>query len=209
MRKDFLLEFRTGYAISGILLYLVSTVYIVSISFQKIKPEAWIALFWIIILFTSINAITKSFVQESNNRQLYFYSLANPIAIILSKILYNIFLLACLSFLTWAAMAFMAGNPILESGIFVLALFLGSVGFSINLTFVSAIAVKANNSATLMAILSFPVIIPILLLLIKLTAVSIDLMNDTSIQNDISLLIAIDLLLLAMTLVLYPFLWRD
>lgn len=208
LRKDFLLEFRTGYAISGIFLYLIGTVYIVSRAFQMIKPESWNALFWIIILFASVNAVTKSFVQESNTRQLYFYSLANPIAMILSKIIYNVILLLALSFLTWGAMSFMTINPILKPDVFSLALVLGSLGFSINFTFISAIAVKANNSSTLMAILSFPLIVPILLLLVDLTAVSIGLL-EKSIDSDIYLLIAIDLLLLAMTLVLYPFLWRD
>lgn len=208
LRKDFLLEFRTGYAISGIFLYLIGTVYIVSRAFQMIKPESWNALFWIIILFASVNAVTKSFVQESNTRQLYFYSLANPIAMILSKIIYNVILLLALSFLTWGAMSFMTINPILKPDVFSLTLVLGSLGFSINFTFISAIAVKANNSSTLMAILSFPLIVPILLLLVDLTAVSIGLL-EKSIDSDIYLLIAIDLLLLAMTLVLYPFLWRD
>jgi heme exporter protein B len=208
LQKDFLLEFRTGYAISGIFLYLFGTVYIVSRAFQQIKPESWNALFWIIILFASVNAVTKSFVQESNQRQLYFYSIANPIAILLSKIIYNILLLLALSFLTWGALSFMTIDPILKPDVFSLTLLLGSVGFSINFTFISAIAVKANNNSTLMSILSFPLVIPVLLLLVKLTANSIGLIEQ-DITNDILLLLGIDLLLLAMTLVLYPFLWRD
>jgi heme exporter protein B len=59
-----------------------------------------------------------------------------------------------------------------------------------------------------MSILSFPLVIPVLLLLVKLTANSIGLIEQ-DITNDILLLLGIDLLLLAMTLVLYPFLWRD
>lgn len=208
-RKDILLEFRSSYAISGILLYVFSTIFIIYTSFVQVQPQVWNVLFWIIMLFTSVNAIVKSFVQESSNRQLYYYSLANPTAILMAKIAYNILLLLLLSVLVWGAFAFVAGNPVRDTGQFVLAVFLGGVGFSITFTFVAAISAKADNNATLMAILSFPLVIPILMTLIKLSADALGLLQDTSVGKDVLILVAIDLILLAMTFVLYPFLWRD
>ncbi|MCB0593491.1 MAG: heme exporter protein CcmB, partial [Phaeodactylibacter sp.] len=92
---------------------------------------------------------------------------------------------------------------------FFLALLLGSVGFSITFTFIAAISSKADNNATLMAILSFPLVIPILMTLIKLSANALRLMQDTAVQNDILILLAIDLMLLGVGLALFPFLWRD
>ena len=209
LQKEFTIEWRQKYALGGILLYVFSTVFIVYISFIQIRPQVWNTLFWIIVLFTSVNAITKSFIQESGKRELYYYTLANPIAILLSKILYNIFLLLLLSILSFAAFAFIAENPVTDIVQFMTALFLGSVGFSIAFTFISAIAAKATNSATLMAILSFPVVIPILMTLIKLSGSALGFLQDTAIWKDIMTLLAIDLILLAMTFILFPFLWRD
>lgn len=208
-RKDLRLELRSSYAISGILLYVFSTIFIVYISFRRAPPDVWNTLFWIIILFASVSAVVKSFVQENSARQLYYYSLANPVSIILSKIVYNVFLLLLLSLLTWAGFSFVAGSPVKDTGQFFLALLLGSVGFSITFTFISAISSKADNNATLMAILSFPLIIPILLTLIKLSANALRLMQDTGVQKDILILLSIDLLLLGLAIVLFPFLWRD
>ncbi len=88
-------------------------------------------------------------------------------------------------------------------------IFLGATGFSITFTFVSAIASKADSSSTLMAILGFPLIIPVLLTLIKLSANALRLMRDTGIEKDVMILVSIDLLLLGIALVLFPFLWRD
>ncbi len=209
LHKEITLEFRQRYAISGILLYVLSTVFIVYISFQNISPQVWNVLFWVIMLFASINAVMKSFVQESGYRQLYYFQLLHPIAILVSKMMYNALLLLCLGVLTFLALAFIAGNPIQNAGEFALAMFLGSTGFSITFTFVSAIAAKADNSSTLMAILSFPVVIPILLLLVNLSAHSIGLLGGTDIGDKIMLLAAVDLILVAMGLVLFPFLWRD
>jgi heme exporter protein B len=209
LRKDIRLELRNSYAISGILLYVFSTIFIVYMAFQKVQPDVWNALFWIIILFAAISAIVKSFVQENSSRQLYYYSLVGPIAVILSKFIYNILLLFLLSLLTWVSFSVVAGNPVKDTAQFFLALFLGSVGFSITFTFIAAISSKADNNATLMAILSFPLVIPILLTLIKLSANALRLMQDTGIEKDILILASIDMLLLAMALVLFPFLWKD
>ncbi len=209
LRKEIMLEWRQRYAISGILLYVLSTVFIVYISFQRIGPQLWNVLFWIIMLFASVNAVVKSFVQESGHRQLYYYQLAGPIAVLLSKMIYNAGLLLLLSGLTFGALCFIAGNPVEQSGTFALALFLGSLGFSITFTFVSAIAAKADNSSTLMAILSFPVVIPVLLLLVNLSAHAIGLLQGTMIGRDIMMLAAVDLILIALGLVLFPYLWRD
>ncbi|MEK7253890.1 MAG: heme exporter protein CcmB [Bacteroidota bacterium] len=209
LRKEFTLEWRQKYAISGILLYVLSTVFIIYISFQQVSPQVWNVLFWVIMLFASVNAVVKSFVQESGHRQLYYYQLANPLAILLSKMIYNALLLLALSFLTFGAMGFVAGNPIQEAGQFSLALLLGSLGFSITFTFVSAIASKADNASTLMAILSFPLIIPVLLVLVNLSAHAIGLLQGTTLMRDVMLLGAIDLLLVALAMVLFPYLWRD
>ena len=161
------------------------------------------------MLFASVNAIAKSFVQENSQRQLYYYALASPLAIIFSKILYNTVLLLLLSLLTFAGFSLVAGNPVKDTAQFFAALTLGSIGFSIALTFVSAISAKANNSATLMAILSFPVVIPIILLLLKISANALRLMQDSAVWKDMLTLVAIDGILLAVAFLLFPFLWRD
>ena len=209
LRKEILLEFRQRYAIGGILLYVVSTVFVVYLSFQQVKPPVWNALFWIISLFAAVNAVVKSFVQESGKRQLYYYSLASPIAIIYSKIFYNTLLLSILAVLTYATMSVLVSNPIVEPSLFWLTMLLSSVGFSITFTFISAIAAKANNSGTLMAVLSFPVILPILLELIRLTIISIGFAKDSSWYKDVLILTAIDFILLSMVYILFPFLWKE
>jgi heme exporter protein B len=209
LRKEFTLEFRQKYAISGILLYVLSTVFIVYIAVQNVGPQLWNVLFWVIMLFASVNAVVKSFVQESGHRQLYYYQLLNPVAILLSKMIYNAVLLLVLGILTFGALSFIAGNPVQDAGRFVLAVFFGSLGFSITFTFVSAIAGKTDNSSTLMAILSFPVVIPVLLLLVNLSAHAIGFVGGSNAGRDISLLIAVDLILMALGLVLFPYLWRD
>ena len=209
IKKDLLLEWRQKYAIGGILLYVVSTVFIVFISTGDIPTPVWHILFWTIILFASVNAVVKSFVQENSQRQLYYYQLAHPIAIILSKIIYNIGLLFLLTVLTYIAMTVVYESPVRMVGLFWLTLFLASIGFSITFTFISAIASKADNSSTLMAILTFPIVIPILGTLMTLSANALGIIQDTAYKKDIYTLLAIDGILLGLALILFPFLWKD
>ncbi len=207
--KEFLLEWRSKYALGGVLLYVLSTVFIVYNGFIRVAPPVWNVLFWIMTLFTSVNAVTKSFSAENGNRQLYYYTLADPSAVIFSKIIYNSLLLILLNVLTYFAFSLVAGDPVRDKGLFYLAILLGSIGMAVTFTFISAIANKARNSATLMAILGFPVIIPILVSLIKISANALGVITDTSVGQDIMTLLAIDAILLALAYILFPFLWRD
>jgi len=93
IRKEITLEWRQKYALNGILLYVVSAVFITYLSvgakMGNLSIPTWNALYWIIMLFSAVNAVAKSFVQEHQGRQLYYYMIASPEAIILSKIIYN------------------------------------------------------------------------------------------------------------------------
>ncbi len=208
-KKELILEWRQKYAISGILLYVFSTVFIIYTVFIQVEPRVWNTLFWIVMLFAAVNAVTKSFVQESGNRQLYYYQITDPIAVLLSKILYNTGLLLVIGMISFFAFSILAGNPVRNYSLFVTAILLGSLGFSITFTFISAIAAQANNNATLMAILSFPLILPIILTLLKISAQALGLIQDSSVDTDILILVGINAMLLGLGLVLFPFLWRD
>lgn len=207
--KDVVLEWRSKYAINSILLYVVSTVFVCYQSFKSVDTIVWNTLFWIILLFAAINAMSRSFVQETGHRHLYYYSIVSPKAIILAKIIYNSILMVLLS-----TTAFIIYNLIFKSqadnlGIYCLAIFLGSISFATVFTMVAAISAKAGNNSTIMAILSFPVIIPLLIVLIKLSQNAV---NGSSIGDnwaDIAVLLAINIVTIAISLLLFPYLWRD
>jgi heme exporter protein B len=175
----------------------------------NLSIPTWNALFWIILLFSSVNAVAKSFVQEQQGRQLYYYMIASPESIILSKIVYNTGLTLILALLGFGVFSVVLGNPVQDQGLFLLNLVLGAMGFSASLTMVSGIASKAGNNATLMAILSFPVIIPILLMAIRISKNALDGL-DWSVSSDKLLsLLAINVLVATTSYLLFPYLWRS
>jgi len=211
--KEVTLEWRQKYALNGILLYVVSAVFItyLSVGAQQgvLAVPTWNALYWIIILFSAVNAVAKSFVQEHQGRQLYYYMIASPEAIILSKIIYNTGLTLVLALLGYAVFSLILGNPVQDQGMFLLNLVLGAIGFSACLTMVSGIASKAGNNATLMAILSFPVIIPILLMAISISKNAIDGLDRGVSVDKLLTLLAINAIVGAVSYILFPYLWRS
>ncbi len=211
--KEIRLEWRQRYALNGMALYIVSTVFVCYLSFKakssSLNPVTWNTLFWIILLFTAVNAISKSFTQERSGRLLYYYTLASPTSIILSKILYNTGLMLLLSLLGFGFYAFVMGNPVGDMTLYLLSIVLASVGFATTLTMVAGIASKAENNAALMAILSFPVILPMLMMVMKLSKNALDGLDRGSSTDEIVVLLALDAIVTVLSLILFPYLWRS
>lgn len=217
LQKEILIEWRSKYAFNGVLLYVVSTVFVCYISFKLTPgffgsagyPIVWNVLFWIIMLFAAVNAIAKSFLSENKGRMLYYYSITSASAVILSKIIYNGLLMLVLSVLTLMVYLLFFTNTIGDPLYYFIAVLLGSISFSTVFTMVSAIASKAGNNSGLMAILSFPVIIPVILVLIKLSKNAMDGIDRGFNYEHIILLCAINIIVIATSLLLFPYLWRD
>ena len=209
IKKELLLEWRSMYALNGVLLYVVSTIFVCFLSLVSVVPITWNALFWIIMLFASINAVSKSFLQESKGRQLYIYTIASPLALIISKTIYNVLLMMLLTVIALCFYMLVFNYVPEDLALYVVATLLGSLSFSTIFTMVSAISSKAGNGGMLMAILSFPVIIPVLIILIKLTKNAIDGLDRSVSLDEIGLLLIINVLVMAVSLLLFPYLWRD
>lgn len=207
--KELLLEWRSKYALNGVVLYVVSTVFVCFLSFTSLRGVTWNALFWIIMLFASINTVSKSFLQESKGRQLYIYTLASPLALIISKTIYNVFLMLLVTLIALAFYSLVFDYVPQDMGLYLLATVLGSLSFSTIFTMISAIASKAGNGGMLMAILSFPVIIPVIIMLIKLSKNAVDGLDRSVSLDEIATLLIINVLVAAFSLLLFPYLWRD
>ncbi|SHM02561.1 heme exporter protein B [Chitinophaga jiangningensis] len=209
VKKDLLLEMRQQYAFYGVLLYIVSTVFVINLMMGKPEDKLWNALFWVVQLFVAVNAVAKSFMQESKGRLLYFYSLVHPRYFIAAKLIYNIILMVVMSLIALGASIMLLGNPITNPGYFVGVVLLGGVSLSLLFTMLAAIAAQANHSAALMAIMGFPLILPILMLLSNISVSAFLTVFQPELPRMFWLLGGLDFLVIALSLILFPFLWKD
>lgn len=214
IKKEFDLEFKLKYALNGTILYTVSTGFICYMAFNFrasiINPFSWNALFWMMMMFSALNAVSRSFMQESSEREIYYYSLCNPVALILSKTVYNTLVLILLSFMSFIVFTITLGNPVKDYGVFILNLCLVAFGLSSTLTLVSGIASKASSNNTLItAILGLPLVIPILLFGMKVSKNAIDGLGTVVNISEMLTIGAIGFLTGGLSLILFPYLWRS
>jgi heme exporter protein B len=210
LKKELVLEWRSKFALGGILLYVLSTIFVAYLSFVKVVDvKTWNALLWVIILFVSTNAVSKAFVQEDQSKLIYLYTLASPQGIILSKIIYHAILVWIVSMLSVGVYITLIGNVVQNMGLFLTAVSLGSIGLSSVLTLVSAIAAQSNNNVTLMSILSFPILLPLLITLIKLSGGAIDGLAWSVTSKYVIVLALLNVIVITLSYILFPYLWRD
>jgi len=208
-RKDLLLEVRQQYTFYGVLLYVASTIFVLYLSMGEPEGTVWKGLFWMMQLFICVNAVAKSFLQEGKGRLLYFYTIAGSRDFILSKLLFNALLMLLMSMVSMGLFVLMLGDPMPNPFSFVLISCLGGVSLSLVFTFLAAIAARAQQSAALMAILGFPLVIPQLLLLSRISTIAFEEVIQGGLASMILLLSGLDVMIVALALILFPFLWKD
>lgn len=209
IKKDLLVDWRQQNPITGILLYLGATIFATYMAFGGfVTLEVWNALFWIILLFTSINAISKSFIQEER-RTHYYYFLCKPGEILAAKLIYSFAYLLSIALLSTLLYIILLGNPIGQYGLFLMNLILGCLGLSAAFTMVSAIAFRTSNRSIMMAVLGFPIIIPVLILSISNSYKILDGFIWMQIQGNVIGLFSMDVIIIALAFVLFPFTWKS
>ncbi len=209
IKKDILLEIRQQYTFYGVLLYVASTIFVVYLSMGQPEADIWNALFWVIQLFVCVNAVAKSFLQDSKGRMLYYYSVAGAKDYILAKLAFNAMLMMLMSLLSLFVFSVLLGNPLIHVLQFIGISFLGGIGLSLIFTFLAAIAAKAQQQAALMAIMGFPIIIPQLLLLGRIAKATFSPVLQAGLLQMVLLLAGLDLMIILLSIILFPFLWKD
>lgn len=210
IRKDATIEWRQKHTIFGVLLYVGSTVFVVyMMNGQPDDPKVWNALFWLTQLFVAVNSVAKSFLQEPQSRYRYYFTIVPPGAFMTAKLLYSVGIQLVMSLASLLLFWLLLGNPLVQTGQFIMVCAIGSISLSSVFTFLSAIASRAQQNAALMAILGFPVITPVLMMLSKLAVKTIAMVYQSGWWELVGVLALLILLVFVLSLILFPFLWQE
>lgn len=209
IKKDILLEYRQKHTFFGVLLYIGCTVFVLFMMAGSPTADVWNALFWVAQLFITVNTVAKSFLQEGETRNRYYYTLVSPLAFVLSKLIYAVVLMVIMALLALGLFNVLMENPLHKPGLFILVTALGASALSLLFTFLSAIAAQARNNAALMAILGFPIAIPILMILNKLSLTAVSPVIQNSWTEMAVMTLGMDVLIIVLSGILFPFLWKE
>ena len=203
------MEWRQKHTLFGVLLYVGSTVFVVYMMNGQPEARTWNALFWLTQLFVAVNSVAKSFLQEHPTRFRYYYTLVKPATFLMAKMTYSILLMFIMSIVSLLLYYIMLGWPLSQGGLFVVITLTGSLSLSTVFTFLSAIAARAQQNSALMAILGFPLVTPVLMILSKLALKALEPVYMPGWWTLALVLIGLDVLVVMLGIILFPFLWQE
>lgn len=211
--KDFRVEFRQRILTATLLLFVGSSCFTLYQVFfagkAQVNPLVWNAVFWLIVLFSSFQAVGRNLVREMDRQFWYYRFVSSAESLIVSKLIYHFLLLNITSFLGWGFLSVFFKNPVQDSLLFVIAIQLCCIGLSAGLTLVSAIAAKAESNAALLPVLGFPLVIPTLLFVLRISVTAVDGLDWEMAWKNIWTLLGIDSIMIALSILLFPYLWRQ
>ncbi len=208
--KFFLLEEWKGkYAIAGAFLYIFTAVLITFLALPGIDKPHFSAIFWIVVIFTTLQGISKAFISMRKGSFVFWHQLVSP-AVFLGARLITSFLLM-LAFTLFAFMTFIIMHGAVSDSLmhFLLVSIFTGTGISSVFCISSSIATKTDNPGVLLPVLTFPVIIPVLLIGVKAGKNAIDGLGFSSFLPEILLLALLDILIVFLGLVLVKFIWKE
>jgi heme exporter protein B len=210
-RKEIQSELRTRYALNAILLFAVTTVTMVGLATAGggVPARLQAPLFWLVVFFSAMSALSQVFVKEEETGTVMVLRLvARPDAVFFGKLLFNLMLLALLQALIIPLFLLLVGMRIVDWPVFLASVVLGTVALAGATTIVAAIVARASARGALFAVLSFPLLLPLLVAAIGATQAALDPVGASGAAAEFKLLIAYGIAMLTASWLLFEFVWE-
>lgn len=209
VRAEFQLDLKKPAVLAAALLQMATMTLLAFLSQPNINAKVWSSLFWIILIFCTLQAISKNFLGVNRARWIYFNQLSTPQNILWSKMIYGWFTMTLLTLANLLLFAFFMGFPIQHPAAYFCNLTLVVAGIGSIFTLIGAIATKANQAGFLAPVLSLPVILPLILVGMQASNKTLNPVLVSSVWNDIALVGALDGLIIVLAVILFQPLWKD
>ena len=178
--KDWRSEARNRFALNTLGLFALTTLVLVSVGLGPMGVTAAGAqvlpfLLWIVLLFATSAGLPRAFVQEEETHTATALRLAaRPSTVFWGKLAFSLSLTWALEALVAPLFLAMVQLSVDSPGLFIAGLAAGGFGLAAASTVIAAIIAQARAGSALFAVLSFPILIPLLLLVVELTRNAVD-----------------------------------
>lgn len=213
--RDLRSEFRTRYAINAILMFAVTTLIAVSFSIGSYrisdmeKPFLYAVLMWIILIFSALSGLSRSFVKEEEAGTMDVLRLsAHPQAVFLGKLFFNLTLLAAIEAIIVPSFVLIMGYTIASPMFFCAVTITAGLGLAAGTTIVAAMIAQASARGALFSALAFPLLLPLMITAIKgceRAAVG----TDTAGWPEVKIAAAYLVVMVTVSLFLFPLIWEE
>jgi heme exporter protein B len=136
--------------------------------------------------------------------------IAEPLTVYFGKLLFNVVLLGVINAVAVTLYLLVIDAFVVKSlGIFVLTVLFGTLGLASASTIIAAIIAKANTRGTLYPVLSFPILLPLLLTVIRTTQLAVDGAPFSEALDMMRILISYIVAITAISYLVFDYIWRD
>lgn len=210
--KDLKSEWRTRYGVNAILLFALTTV--VAISFAigqaRLEPEILAALLWVAIFFAAMSGLAQVFVKEEEAGTANILKLvATPEMVLIGKLIFNLLLLVAVEAILVPLYFILLSVPGEGFGLFIITIILGTFGLVAATTLIAAIIAKASAKAALFAVLSFPILLPLIITAIAGTRIAFAGGAVADGWEQIRVLISYLVIMVVVSYLLFEFVWYE
>jgi heme exporter protein B len=211
--KDLKSEIRTRYALNALLMFVVVTISMIlfATAGEVMSGELLSGLLWVVIFFSAMSGLSRTFVSEEDRGTVIFLQLATrPSVVYFGKLLFNLVLIFGINFFVVIAYLLTMENFKVKSfDVFLSALILGGLGLASASTIIAAIIAKANTKGTLYPVLSFPVLLPLLITTINMTQLSIEGAKLAETFGHLRILFSYFVVVVIASYLLFDYIWKE
>jgi heme exporter protein B len=202
-------EWKGKHALVSAFLHIFTAVLITYLSLPGLEKALFSSVFWLVVIFTTIQGVSKAFIQMRKGNFYYWHQMCTPAQYLGARLISSCILMLAFTLFAFVVFTTMHGNLGEGALDFFLVTIITGIGIASIFTISSSIASKTDSPGVLLPVLSFPVILPVLLIGIKAGKNAADGLGFSSYIFELGLLMMMNLLIIALGLMLMKFIWKE
>ncbi|MCC7118591.1 MAG: heme exporter protein CcmB [Anaerolineales bacterium] len=209
VRKDLSAELRSRELLSAMLVFALLVILIFNFALEldvKVRETVTAGVLWTTFAFAGTLGLNRSMSVEKDRGCLDGLLLA-PVdrsAIYFGKALSNLIFMLIVEAFTLPVYSLLYNVNLFQPGLLLVVL-LGSIGYIAVGTLLATMAVQTRTRDVMLPILLFPIVLPVLLASVKASAGFLNGLDFAEISGALNLLIAYDLIFIAVPLMLFEY----
>lgn len=212
LAKDLQTELRSRYAINTVLAFVGASLLLIlfALRAEQLPPTPKSGLVWIVILFSALSSLSRSFVMETERHTFDLLRLHGKASqVYLGKLCYNFMFTLTVNVCTFIIYLFLLNMPVADSWAFILVLILGTAGLSGVATMLGAIVSQADRKGAIFSVLSIPLLFPLILILVRTTKAALIEGLTENYLNDFWALLGYAGVTITAGILLFDYIWEE
>ncbi|MGQ9501067.1 MAG: heme exporter protein CcmB [Anaerolineae bacterium] len=208
--KDLAAELRTRETLGAMFVFALLVIFIFNFAFElRAEDQRTLApgVLWVAITFSGMLGLSRSFIRERDRGSLEGLLLA-PVdrgVIFLGKMLGNALFITVIALIILPVFVVLFNLSAAVVSQLAVITGLGTIGLSGVGTLFSAMAVHTRARELLLPVLLFPLIVPVVLSAVKLSAAVIDNVPFAEVQQWFSLLVVFDIIFAVLSFLFFDY----